>query len=59
MQTLRPTHLWCLVYPPEGMQMGMSMQDNIIVPGHMQQEQFGGDGFPGNQAAMMGMAGCR
>ena len=40
-----------------GMQMGMPMQDNTIVPGHMPQEHVAGDGFPGNQAAMMGMAG--
>jgi len=40
-----------------GMQMGMPMQDNTIVPGHMPQEHVAGDGFPGNQAAMMSMAG--
>ncbi|KAF9650065.1 Fip1-domain-containing protein [Thelephora ganbajun] len=40
-----------------GMQMGMPMQDNTIVPGHMPQEHVAGDGFPGSQAAMMGMAG--
>ncbi|KAF9787307.1 hypothetical protein BJ322DRAFT_715569 [Thelephora terrestris] len=40
-----------------GMQMGMPMQDNTIVQGHMPQEHVAGDGFPGSQAAMMGMAG--
>lgn len=40
-----------------GMQMGMPMQDNTIVTGHMPQEHGAGDGFPGNHTTMMGMAG--
>ena len=50
MNAMNPTDM-------SGMQMGMPMQDNTMVQGHMPQEHVAGDGFPGNQAAMMGMAG--
>lgn len=50
MNAMNPTDM-------SGMQMGMPMQDNTMVQGHMPQEHVAGDGFPGNQAAMMGMTG--